>query len=83
VSRIEPTDSQYLERVGDLFIQELETALRTAAITGIPVSAEQQKNASDWALRAAADQLDEELNDPCNPEDDYPEDEHATSPGAA
>lgn len=71
--RIEPSDDTYFERVGDLFIQNLERALRAAAITGVPVSAESQKDVHDWAVREAADQLDQELNDPANREDDYPE----------
>jgi hypothetical protein len=69
--RIEPFDEQYAERVGDLFIQKLEIALRAAAITGVPVTLEQQKDAHDWAVRVAADQLDEELNSSENR--DYPD----------
>lgn len=61
--RREPTDDQYYERVGDLFIARLEVALRVAASTGIPISAETQKHMSDECLRDAADELDEELND--------------------
>lgn len=69
--RIEPSDSAYFERVGDLFLSKLDLAFRAAAITGIPVSDLQQKDVHDWAVREAADQLDAELNDPDNR--DYPE----------